>query len=411
MAPTIKPTLLGNYAPNAHAFAKGMMVSEKLDGWRAMYVDGAFYSRSGQALLLPGRMYAAVEAICEKAGVNVLDGELWCGIGAGSSSVPAGILNGTVKYMVFDGFSSACVPAWERYQRLCEAFESKEYDLVNLVPQTRVTTIAEADEIYEQLTGGGSEGIVLKPVSMPVNVDGRRCNDYQKRKPVDTAEFVVKGYALTAAAKAKGAGSDSSGYVSSLVCACGDGKEFKVAFKGFSPPPIGSHVTLRYSSLTVHGLPKFAVYEGRRDPRDMTSRPEDMTSRPEDMTSRPRDMTSRPRDMTSRPKEPEDIKTVPQVPVQSDAKAKGGYVLKNGESVQVASDKDPSLTYTVTRAHKGASVYCSCPAWKFQRLNPAVRTCKHCIAVCGAKEERLRTASATLHLSQMNDCMGTSYKV
>ena len=89
----------------------------------------------------------------------------------------------------------------------------------------------------------------------------------------------------------------------------------------------------------------------------------------------------------------------------------GGYVLAKGESVIVVSSKDPSIMYKVTRAANSNSIYCSCPAWKFQRLNPAVRTCKHCIAVCGAKAERLRCAQATLCLQQMNELMGKNFKI
>lgn len=32
--------------------------------------------------------------------------------------------------------------------------------------------------------------------------------------------------------------------------------------------------------------------------------------------------------------------------------------------------------YTVKQGRDGV-VYCSCPSWKFQRVTPALRTCKH----------------------------------
>lgn len=66
-----------------------------------------------------------------------------------------------------------------------------------------------------------------------------------------------------------------------------------------------------------------------------------------------------------------------------------GYDLKPGESVMVKGKKDE--IYKVTRSKKiPESVYCSCPAWKYQRLNPVIRTCKHCVAVCGKEAEELR---------------------
>lgn len=70
----------------------------------------------------------------------------------------------------------------------------------------------------------------------------------------------------------------------------------------------------------------------------------------------------------------------------------GGYELAPGESVQVKGSEDN--IYIVKRSQKiPTSVYCSCPAWKYQRLNPLLRTCKHCQAVCGASAEATRIAN------------------
>jgi hypothetical protein len=51
--------------------------------------------------------------------------------------------------------------------------------------------------------------------------------------------------------------------------------------------------------------------------------------------------------------------------------------MKPGEKVNVMSSKG-SEYYTITMPKKeGALPYCSCAAWKYQRLSPALRTCKH----------------------------------
>ena len=73
---------------------------------------------------------------------------------------------------------------------------------------------------------------------------------------------------------------------------------------------------------------------------------------------------------------------------------KGGYKLQNGEEVKVASASSGAV-YIVKRARAGDSVYCSCPAWKYQRLHPTCRTCKHCTAVVGAGAGAIRVARAT----------------
>lgn len=73
--------------------------------------------------------------------------------------------------------------------------------------------------------------------------------------------------------------------------------------------------------------------------------------------------------------------------------ALGGYTLATGEEVQVQGTK-PTDIYVVKRSDKvPCSVYCSCPAWKFQKLTPVLRTCKHCQAVCGIVNEAKRVAA------------------
>ena len=43
----------------------------------------------------------------------------------------------------------------------------------------------------------------------------------------------------------------------------------------------------------------------------------------------------------------------------------------------VPSSSNPEVVYTIKRGGDG-NVYCSCPAWKFQKgVSPKDRTCKH----------------------------------
>jgi hypothetical protein len=77
-------------------------------------------------------------------------------------------------------------------------------------------------------------------------------------------------------------------------------------------------------------------------------------------------------------------------------KQQGCMTLANGASVYVMGRE----MYKVSRARKGDSMYCSCPAWKFQNLHPLTRTCKHCEAVCGKENEALRIAKATVCILQ-----------
>lgn len=42
----------------------------------------------------------------------------------------------------------------------------------------------------------------------------------------------------------------------------------------------------------------------------------------------------------------------------------------------VPSHSNPAKSYNI-RMGKDGNVYCTCPAWKFQKVHPKARTCKH----------------------------------
>ena len=62
--------------------------------------------------------------------------------------------------------------------------------------------------------------------------------------------------------------------------------------------------------------------------------------------------------------------------------------LSVGESVEVQGD---SGRWTVKRTR--SSYFCSCPAWKYQRLPVQRRTCKHLKRILGAEHEERRVAA------------------
>ena len=50
--------------------------------------------------------------------------------------------------------------------------------------------------------------------------------------------------------------------------------------------------------------------------------------------------------------------------------------------------------YTIKRARNGASWYCSCASWRFQRVAPELRSCKHIRALARELQGQVAVAAA-----------------
>jgi DNA ligase 1 len=367
----VLPMLLGTYSETMLNTSSAWYVSEKYDGWRMMYRNGCFVSRTGRVLAVPSAMRDEIGAFEDGETRDlVLDGELWMGYGT-LNDIPAALSNGdgALKLMVFD-IPSHDGTFQERHEKLCE-MKIRFGSSVRLVEQHRVdpADTERIDEIYKEVLGRKGEGIVVKPHDLPYSY-GKRCDAFMKRKPWDTLEVRVVAHHTTAAKRTE----SSMGYVSSLVCEH-DGKQFKVSVKTYTPPAIGSTVEVRYSQQTTTGLPKYPCLVRKAD-------------------AGPSKVAEAQAVVAVEVQAPEALKTTHEWAGQK------GYALANGEKVLVRSDTSDEV-YSVARARQGDSVYCSCPAWKYQRSNPRCRTCKHCEAVCGKKAEAIRVARATLELLEM----------
>lgn len=69
----------------------------------------------------------------------------------------------------------------------------------------------------------------------------------------------------------------------------------------------------------------------------------------------------------------------------------------------VPSQSDPSKTYTI-KMGKDGNVYCDCPAWKYQKVSPKERTCKHIKSLYKAMDSQ-----AKLKLPKATE--GTAYDI
>ena len=172
---------------------------------------------------------------------------------------------------------------------------------------------------------------------------------------------------------------------SSIMCKWNDEDVISVRVTG-DKPAIDSVITVSYKLAKESGCPKFASYHNVNTEVAVVKPTEEKKSKKAKVEKPVEEKPVEEKQLA-------DIKPVDAATVE-EWEAEGGIILNPGESVFVKGTKD---TYKVTRG-KADGVYCSCAAWKFQRLNPLRRTCKHCEAVCGKEAEALRIAMNTVKL-------------
>lgn len=268
VAPAIASDATGARAPSpalANVYRQGVdvrayLVSEKLDGVRALWDGRTLYSRRGNAFAPPPWFVEGWPAV-------PLDGELWMGRGTFEA------LSGTVRrrspdedawrrvrYMVFD--LPAHPGAFDERRRALEAMLAELAPGAPIAPvrQFEVASHAELMAALDEVVAGGAEGLMLR------RRDSRhrsgRSDDLLKLKPHEDAEAVVIGHV-------PGRGK-YRGMLGSLLVETADGRRFRLG-TGFSdaerrrPPPVGSSVTYRYRGTTSTGLPRFASFLRLRD--------------------------------------------------------------------------------------------------------------------------------------------------
>lgn len=232
----------------------GWLMSEKLDGVRAIYYNGVFTSRNEKLFVSP-----FIFSDGFPHGV-MLDGELWRG---------RGLFNETsgqvrrkfnqdwsgMRYMVFD--APKLSGTFE--QILLELLALPEAITLTIVEQTTCQGLEHLREYEEKIIALGGEGVMLRnPWSC--YVEGKRSSNVLKVKRFHSDEAIVTGYE-----PGKG---KHKGRMGALICDCKGMRT--VIGTGFTdtqreqPPKVGSVVTFKYFEKSEIA-PRFPVYVGVRD--------------------------------------------------------------------------------------------------------------------------------------------------
>jgi DNA ligase-1 len=232
------------------------LVSEKLDGVRAIWRNNTLITRSGK-LLYPPKWFT------EKWPDTWLDGELW------SKRQDFEFIASTVldkdaiasdwqqiSFNVFD-MPNKTDPFLARYQSYLALTAATHSAYLKPVIQHTFKSDIEFDKFYQDLLNQGAEGVILHNPDSPF-INGRSDN-LLKLKPHQDSQATVIGYS-----PGKG---KYKGRVGALIVRLDQHIEFKIG-SGLSddlrqnPPPIGSVIIFRHNGLTKYGKPRFARYLG-----------------------------------------------------------------------------------------------------------------------------------------------------
>lgn len=249
-----KPAIL--LAENYHPMINpaDYLVSEKLDGVRAIWDGQTLRFRSGQRINAPAWFIKKLPA-------HALDGELWMGrgnfdrvSGATRRLEPAEAEWREITYQVYE-LPEGAGSFTDRLNVLNASLAQIDAPWVCVLAQFKVADDQALQLKLQQIARSGGEGLMLHRADAAWQT-GRSDILLKLKKQMD-AEAKVIGY-LPGKGKYQG-------MVGALLVEMPDGKRFQLG-TGFNdeqritPPGIGSTVTYRYRDLTPQGLPRFANF-------------------------------------------------------------------------------------------------------------------------------------------------------
>lgn len=230
------------------------LVSEKLDGVRAIWDGQNLRFRSGRPIHAPAWFIAGLPK-------QALDGELWAGRGSFErlsgivrKEVPDDAEWREVRYMIFE-LPGAPGTFAERAAQIERLVRATDVSWLSEISQFRVVHRSSLQKRLNEVVRAGGEGLMLHLADAPYQTG--RSDVLLKLKPLLDAEAEV-------IAHLPGKGK-YAGQLGALRVRTPEGKEFLLG-SGFTdrqrrgPPALGSIVTYRYRDLTAKGLPRFASF-------------------------------------------------------------------------------------------------------------------------------------------------------
>ncbi|PHS32645.1 MAG: DNA ligase [Methylophaga sp.] len=237
----------------------GWLMSEKLDGMRAIWDGEMLKSRQGNQIAAPQWFLQALPPFA-------LDGELWTQRGNFENIISIVRQQKpddrwqTISYQIFE------VPnqqggLLDRLAILQNYLEQNPSAFVTIIPQTTVQSSSHLKTELDKVISLGGEGLVVRKPSLPYH-SGRSSFALKVKQYQDTECTVI--------AHKEGKGK-YTGKLGSLQCQLPSGVIFYIG-SGLSdqqreyPPSIGSIITFKYYGLTKNNKPRFPVFLRIRQP-------------------------------------------------------------------------------------------------------------------------------------------------
>jgi len=249
----MKPMLAKTYAGQK---ISGWLVSEKLDGVRAIWTGSELLSRNGKIFHAPAWFTDQLPV-----GV-VLDGELFLSrqkfqtcVGYVRKKNPVDAEWRQLKYLVFDAPEHS--GGFESRLEYCREVLTKSGSAV-VVDHQPCKDKEHLQQIFTDLVAVGAEGVMLRAPGS--KYENKRSKCLLKLKPHNSDEAVVIDH-LPGEGRHRGR-------LGALVCKWRE-TVFNIG-SGFTdtlrecPPEIGSNVTFMFQGLTDGGVPRFPVFVSDR---------------------------------------------------------------------------------------------------------------------------------------------------
>ena len=150
----------------------GFLMSEKFDGFRAMWDGSEFVSREGNVFPAPASIRNAMPPVA-------LDGELW--VGRGMLGKVAGAVRSAdwsaLSFCVFDAPIAGTAS-----ERIAWLSTLSLPSFCNVVEHVRCESSAHLDRLFDAVVGTGGEGLVIRDPSACYEVG--RSSAMLKVKPI-----------------------------------------------------------------------------------------------------------------------------------------------------------------------------------------------------------------------------------